>query len=789
MSDMNSTPKPYAHYTGRLLGIYQVEELLGRGGMAEVYKAHHPELDRDVAIKILHPHRTDDPNFIERFRREAKMAATLRHPHIVQVYDFAVTEDGLYYMVLEYIDGQSLSLYLEENAPLPLSQVYAIGEQIMDAVQYAHDRGIIHRDIKPDNIMIDAFDKVYLTDFGIAQMTAVPGLTQSHTTIGTPLFMAPEQMRSQPITLAVDIYSLGMLFYFMVTNHYPYDSDTPASLMTLKLTEPPIPPSDFVPDIPRDLEAVIIRALSIDPGRRFASVSHMRRVLEKALGDKKMATGSTKILWNLLGIENYTITDAVPAATGSVTRRFLAHNTILDQPAVIEVLNTTADRDPDLAQMFYQRIQTLSEIQHPRVAVVTSTGLSNHDEPYVCVEFSGVPLPHKVAEWRQTLNGCTPVIALQVADQIANALAAAAAAGLHHNDLRADNILYQPDGSVIVAGFEVPLPVSGLPRGQNDAQTWLSYYPPEQLAGDGINEPSNIYSLGVVLYELLAGQRPFLIPAPPGSQSPAAKTPMPLNNARPGLAAETLALVQDCLQNNPAARPTSLTDVQKRLEKAIQAESRPQAAAVPTNRRRYGPLLWLVGGLLLAVLLIWVVQRNGRIPANPPPPTPGEEEPATALPVIVPVVAPSATATRWPTITAVPTVPSPTASASATPSPTVTAAPTEITPTPTTAVCLPTPPPTWTIYQVQANDSLSKIAAAAGIPVAYLQEVNCLDTIVLSIGQELWVPASAIAPTATHTAVAETATPPTPGANPGNPPPANPTRTPPPPPTRTPPPG
>ncbi|MBK8931511.1 MAG: protein kinase [Chloroflexi bacterium] len=796
MSDMKSTSKSYAHYTGRQLGLYQVGELVGRGGMAEVYRSRQPELDREVAIKILHPHRTDDPNFIERFRREAKMAATLRHPHIVQVYDFAATEDGLYYMVLEFVHGQSLNLYLEQNAPLPIDKVYTICEQIMSAVQYAHERGIIHRDIKPDNIMIDPSGTAFLMDFGIAQMTAVPGLTQSQTTIGTPLYMAPEQMRSQPITTAVDIYSLGMLIYFMVTNHYPYDSDTPASLMTLKLTEPPIPPSVYVPEIPTSLETIILTALAIDPDKRFASVGHMRRVLEKSLGDKKSPPEATKILWNLLGIDNYKITQAIPAAPRSISRRFLAHNTILDQPAVIEVLNTTAERDPDIVQAFDQRINALSQIQHPRVAVVTKTGATSHDEPYVCVEYSGVPLSQKVSEWNQAGEEKEPVFALQLAVQIVGALAAGQQVGVLHNDLRADNVLYQADGSVIVAGFEVPLPASAMPTGKEDSQTWLPYYAPEQLAGGAITLSSNIYSLGVILYELLAGQRPFLIPTPLNKNA-ANKSPMALPNARLGLSAETYSLVQDCLQFAAEARPASLAEVETRLEKAIKAEMSPQPAATASGQRKAPPFLWAVGALLLvAALLFWAMRLNGGA-AGSPTPTPEAANGATDLPVVVPVSEPSATMTSSPTATAVPTqIP---ASATATQSPTPTATATT-TPTPTqvtleseTAVCAQTPPANWVRYQVQANDSLSKIAAAAGIAVAYLQDINCLSSITLSIGQELWVPAGASAPAATNTPTNATIPPTQPGTNPVEPSPtsasSSPTLTPPPPPTATPPPG
>ncbi|MBE2197957.1 MAG: serine/threonine protein kinase, partial [Anaerolinea sp.] len=280
MNDSNN----FAYHVGRIVGKYKLDSLVGRGGMAEVYKSTHPELGRDLAIKVLHPFYTDTADFIARFRREAQAAAALRHPNIVQIYDFDVSDDGLYYMVMEYIDGQTLEAYLAEAAlPLSLTQAMTLFEQIAAALQFAHQKGTIHRDIKPANIMLDQQGHVYLADFGIAQIVGGSRLTQSGMTTGTPAFMAPEQVRGEAVTAAADIYALGVILYYMVTGQYPHQGDSPLTVMMNKVAQLPTPPTQFAPDLPLDVEAIILTALAQQPEERFADAATMAAALRQVV--------------------------------------------------------------------------------------------------------------------------------------------------------------------------------------------------------------------------------------------------------------------------------------------------------------------------------------------------------------------------------------------------------------------------------------------------------------------------------------------------------------------------
>lgn len=286
----------YAYHTGRTIGRYKLLELVGSGGTAEVYRSVHPDLGREVAIKILYPSYTNDPGFVKRFRQEAQTVAALTHPHIVQVYDFAATEDGLYYIVMQYINGVSLDQFLgRRETPLPLAKAYAIFCQIADALQFAHEQGTIHRDLKPANILLDGRDHVYLTDFGFAKLMGVDLQTRSSMTLGTPVFMAPEQIENAPATAVTDVYALGAILYQMLTNHLPYEDSNVLALILRKIEDPPPPPQMFNTAIPEALASLVLKAMAIEPRSRFASVAAMKAAYAQIMKEDGGADGNTAV--------------------------------------------------------------------------------------------------------------------------------------------------------------------------------------------------------------------------------------------------------------------------------------------------------------------------------------------------------------------------------------------------------------------------------------------------------------------------------------------------------------
>jgi serine/threonine-protein kinase len=272
---------------GRNLGKYHIVEWLGQGGMADVYKAYQSGLARYVAIKVIHAHLIDDEELIERFESEALAVAGLHHPNIVQVFDFD-REDDLSYMVMEFVAGPTLARELKEckdkQQLFPLAETAGIFEALASAIDYAHARGMIHRDLKPNNIMFTPNRRVVLTDFGIAHIAGLPSYTMTNVLMGTPAYMSPEQAQGARVDERSDIYSLGVILYEIATGRIPFEGDTPVAII-MKLISGSWPlPTTVNPALPEAVEQVILKAMSKDPADRYQTATDMAQALRQALG-------------------------------------------------------------------------------------------------------------------------------------------------------------------------------------------------------------------------------------------------------------------------------------------------------------------------------------------------------------------------------------------------------------------------------------------------------------------------------------------------------------------------
>jgi eukaryotic-like serine/threonine-protein kinase len=254
-------------------GRYRIVRKLGTGGMANVYLAEDEVLGRRVAIKILNDRHAGDDQFVERFRREAKNAASLSHPNIVSIYDRGEAE-GTYYIAMEYLDGRSLKELIVARGPAPVHIAIDYARQILAAIRFAHRHGIVHRDIKPHNVLVDAEGRLKVTDFGIAR-AGTSQMTEAGSIIGTAQYLSPEQAKGAPVDQTSDLYSVGVVLYELLTGVVPFSGDTPVEIAMKHLSAPPEPPSVKRAEIPRELDLVVLRALAKDPADRYQSAEEM----------------------------------------------------------------------------------------------------------------------------------------------------------------------------------------------------------------------------------------------------------------------------------------------------------------------------------------------------------------------------------------------------------------------------------------------------------------------------------------------------------------------------------
>ncbi|HEX5990693.1 MAG TPA: protein kinase [Solirubrobacterales bacterium] len=326
---------------GTLSGRYETGEKLGTGGMSNVYKATDRILERTVAVKILAEHLSDDERFVARFRREALAVAKLIHPNIVQVYDTGI-DDGRHYIVMEYVEGRSGAQILQRHGPVEPEIAAEIGIQACAGLDYAHRRGIIHRDVKPGNLMIVGGPVgggemvVKLTDFGIARAIEQTRITQVGSVVGTAAYLAPEQVRGEEATPATDVYALGVVLYQFLTGRLPYEGSSLAELAVRQQNEKPLPPDTYNSEVPETLGAAVLRALEGDPSRRYASADELASGLR-------------------LGLEGTDVT--LPLDEGTSATRVLGGDTA-----------ATRHMGRDTAQTEYRPAQSQTRRPQPRAA-------------------------------------------------------------------------------------------------------------------------------------------------------------------------------------------------------------------------------------------------------------------------------------------------------------------------------------------------------------------------------------------------------------------------------------
>ncbi|MDQ3860012.1 MAG: protein kinase, partial [Actinomycetota bacterium] len=279
---------------------YRIVGPLGAGGMAEVYLAHDDVLDRSVALKVMSGRYADDEEFVERFKREAQSAAALSHPNIVSIYDRGEAEDGTYYIAMEYLPGGTLKDRILKRGAIAPRTAAAVALQIAEALRAAHAAGVVHRDIKPHNVLVTDTGDIKVGDFGIARAATSSTMTRTGSILGTAHYISPEQAMGEPVGQGSDLYSLGVVLYEMLTGTLPYDAETSIGIAMKHVNGHLVPPRKLNPDVPESINAITIRLLAKNTDERYADAAELIEDLERVINGLEPAKATTRVMKRLI---------------------------------------------------------------------------------------------------------------------------------------------------------------------------------------------------------------------------------------------------------------------------------------------------------------------------------------------------------------------------------------------------------------------------------------------------------------------------------------------------------
>jgi serine/threonine protein kinase len=484
--------------TSQRIGNYEIIEVQGNTGMAMIYKAYQQSLDRYVMIKVLLSNR--DPQFAARFKREIRTSIALQHQNILPIYDYG-EQNGLLYLVMQYVEN-SLSLQDMLGSPMDPLQALRITGHVLNALDYAHKRGVLHRNIKPANVLMPAPDWPMLADFGIAKLlNDSQHLTMTGFIIGTVAYMAPEQAVGRPIDARTDLYSLGVVLYDMLTGRVPFNTETPMAMLTKHVHEPPPPPRQINPNLSPEIEAMLLRALSKDPSQRYQSAAAMAADLERlaaALGTH--TTQARSETTRMLG--NYEILEEI--GRGGLATVYRARQTALSRDVALKVLHPQLVTDLGLVDGFRRVARDMATLSHPSIVQVYDYG-ETEGQLYIAMQLAeGGSLAKQIAErgllsWEETLRMLRPICA---------AIDYVHSRNYIHRDIKPANILFDKQ-SALLADL-------GLARllGETDTRLTVTggvvgtpaYMAPEVWEENAASLPVDIYALACVVYEALTGE-------------------------------------------------------------------------------------------------------------------------------------------------------------------------------------------------------------------------------------------------------------------------------------------
>lgn len=573
---------------GTRIREYEILEVIGKGGMGAVYRARHTLLDEERAIKVIHARLAGDRDFVDRFIREARMLIKLRHPNLVQLHDFGTLEEDSFFMVLELIRGESVLDRLHRLGRIPLEDAIKMVREAAQGLQNAHQKGIVHRDISPDNLMIVKDDAgkeiVKVLDFGIAK----PLFEQSgaHTVtnmfIGKPEYCSPEQCglleEREVIDHRSDIYSLAVTMYYMIAGKLPFYSRTPQGYLAKHLSEAPkLLSSNFNPgQIPKKLDDLLNRALAKNRQERPASMEEFVRELDGVMADQIVQTvpeNSQQIRHELqkgdFFAKRFVIEEKL--GEGGMGSVYKANDKLLGVPVALKVLRSGVVNSQTALERFKREVILARKVGHPNACRIYDIGESEGIQ-YVSMEFlQGETLSDILRRQPQLSID----VGLTIIKQVLLALAEAHRVGIIHRDLKPQNIMVDNELRTWIMDFGISISAESQRVTQTGMFIGTPYYmAPEQFEGKNTDLRADIYSIGVILYEMFVGKLPFKGETPMAiALSHLRETPLRPQDVAPGVPDILDQIIMKALEKDPTQRYQSVRELQRALDPLLQATS------------------------------------------------------------------------------------------------------------------------------------------------------------------------------------------------------------------------